>query len=76
MPIFEVMCKDCQKLSEILILRSDDCLYCEHCKSVNVQKLVSGKTSIRWGCASPAQDLSGYYGEYQKRYGVSPTQDK
>jgi len=52
LPLYEYRCDDCQKVSSLLIrsLFDDKQPSCEHCKSANVEKLIS-KFSFRpsWG---------------------------
>ncbi len=46
MPIFEYLCLDCGKTSEILIAVSDDIPYCNSCSSRNLKKLLSPHSSM------------------------------
>ena len=41
MPIFEYKCQDCEKISEILMIGSQDTPTCGFCKSNNMEKLFS-----------------------------------
>jgi putative FmdB family regulatory protein len=46
MPIFEYLCLDCGKTSEILIAVSDDIPYCNSCSGRNLKKLLSPHSSM------------------------------
>lgn len=46
MPIFEYLCLDCGKTSEILIAVSDDIPLCNSCSSRNLKKLLSPHASM------------------------------
>jgi putative FmdB family regulatory protein len=46
MPIFEYKCQDCEKVSEILIVGSQDTPACGFCKSNNMEKLLSAHVSV------------------------------
>jgi len=45
MPIFEYHCKDCNKISEIILLEGKDTPTCGFCSSQNLEKLVSAHAS-------------------------------
>jgi putative FmdB family regulatory protein len=45
MPLYEYLCLDCGKVSEVLILRSDDEPQCQACSSANLKKLLSAHSS-------------------------------
>ena len=46
MPIFEYLCKDCGKSSEILIFQEDKAQKCAFCGSTNIKKLLSTPSSM------------------------------
>lgn len=46
MPIFEYKCKECGKVSEILMVGSKDDPACSFCNSHNMEKLVSAHSSV------------------------------
>ena len=46
MPIFEYKCKDCEKVSEILVVGSKDAPVCRFCRSHNMEKLLSAHASV------------------------------
>lgn len=46
MPLFDYLCLDCGKLSEILITGSGDPLQCQGCGSSNLKKLLSAHSSL------------------------------
>ncbi len=46
MPIFEYTCKECYKVSEIILIRSGDIPTCRYCNSSNVEKLLSAHASV------------------------------
>jgi putative FmdB family regulatory protein len=46
MPIFEYLCLDCGKISEILVVGSDDSLRCNSCNSLHLKKLISAHSSM------------------------------
>jgi putative FmdB family regulatory protein len=41
MPIFEYRCRDCEKVSEIVMVGSRDVPICQFCNSQNMEKLLS-----------------------------------
>jgi putative FmdB family regulatory protein len=46
MPIFEYLCLDCGKTSEIIIIGSDDSPRCDFCNSHHLEKLISAHSSM------------------------------
>ena len=46
MPIFEFKCKDCDKISEIIVFGADDTPACGFCNSHNLEKLLSAHASV------------------------------
>ena len=46
MPIFEYLCLDCGKTSEILIFGFDDSPQCSFCSSHHLKKLISAHSSM------------------------------
>ncbi len=46
MPIFEFKCKDCKKISELLMVGTCETPVCRFCKSENMEKLVSAHASV------------------------------
>jgi putative FmdB family regulatory protein len=46
MPLFDYLCIDCGKLSEILVTASDDSAQCQSCSSSNLKKLISAHSSL------------------------------
>ena len=46
MPIFEYLCLDCGKTSEILMVGSDDSPRCNACNSHHLKKLLSAHSSM------------------------------
>jgi len=46
MPLFDFLCSDCEKLSEILMTNSDDQPKCLACGSTNLKKLLSAHSSF------------------------------
>ncbi|MFA4917568.1 MAG: zinc ribbon domain-containing protein [Syntrophales bacterium] len=46
MPIFDYLCMDCGKNSEILIVSSDDQPKCRECGSMNLEKKMSVPSSF------------------------------
>ncbi|MBN1292993.1 MAG: zinc ribbon domain-containing protein [Candidatus Latescibacteria bacterium] len=41
MALYEYKCRDCNKISEILVFSSDDIPECKHCGSKNLDKMLS-----------------------------------
>ena len=41
MPVYEYKCKDCGKVSEILVFSSEETPDCKHCGSKNIEKILS-----------------------------------
>ena len=46
MPLFDFLCLDCGKVSEILIASAEDALECRSCGSGNVKKMLSSISSL------------------------------
>ena len=46
MPIFEYLCLDCGKTSELLVFGLDDPQQCDFCNSHHLKKLVSAHSSM------------------------------
>jgi len=46
MPIFEYLCLDCGKTSEIIIIGSNDSPQCDSCNSHHLEKLISAHSSM------------------------------
>lgn len=46
MPLFDFLCLDCGKVSEILVASSEDDLKCRACGSGNVKKMLSAVSSL------------------------------
>jgi len=46
MPLYDYQCGDCSKLSEILILGSNDLPQCSFCGSKNMEKLLAAHSSM------------------------------
>ena len=46
MPLFDYLCLDCGKQSEVLIVGSDDQPQCQSCGSRNLTKLLSAHSSM------------------------------
>jgi putative FmdB family regulatory protein len=46
MPIYEYLCLDCGKTSEILMVGSDELPQCNSCKSYRLKKLLSAHSSM------------------------------
>ncbi len=45
MPIFEYQCKNCDKVSEIIVFGDDDTPACGFCNSHNLEKLLSAPSA-------------------------------
>jgi putative FmdB family regulatory protein len=45
MPIFEYLCVDCGRVSEVLVVGSEQESQCSHCQSSNLKKLISASSS-------------------------------
>jgi len=46
MPLFDYLCADCGKSSEILVTASDDRPQCQVCGSIKLKKLLSAHSSL------------------------------
>ena len=46
MPIFDYLCLDCGKKSEILVTGSDEDIPCPSCQGKNLKKLISAPSSL------------------------------
>ncbi len=52
MPIYDFKCRECSKVSEIFLYGIDDHgVRCPHCRSVNVEGLISASYVIRINAA-------------------------
>ena len=56
MPIFDYLCVNCGKTSEILVTTTKDNLTCSDCGSNNLKKLLSPHSSMS---GSPKQSIPG-----------------
>jgi putative FmdB family regulatory protein len=56
MPLFEFLCLDCGKTSEVLVTTSDDGPVCGDCGSANLKKLLSAPSTLS---GSPNASLPG-----------------
>lgn len=45
MPIYEFLCLDCGKVSEVLMTGADDGPVCQDCSSTRLKKLISAQSS-------------------------------
>jgi len=45
MPIYEYLCLDCGKVSEVLMTGTDDEPVCHDCRSTKLKKLISAQSS-------------------------------
>ncbi|MFC1821436.1 FmdB family zinc ribbon protein [Thermodesulfobacteriota bacterium] len=52
MPLFDYLCQDCGKASEVLITASNDQPQCRSCKSVNLKKMISAHSSLSGASAT------------------------
>jgi len=46
MPLFDYLCLDCGKLSEILVTTSRNQPQCQACSSTNLKKMISAPSSL------------------------------
>ena len=46
MPLFDFLCEDCGKTSEILVAGADDVPECGHCGGKNLRKMLSAHSSL------------------------------
>ena len=46
MPLFDYICENCGKTSELLVKGSDTDLKCRFCNSSNIKKLLSAPSSL------------------------------
>ncbi len=46
MPLYEFLCLDCGKVSEVLLTRSDDLAQCESCSSKRLKKMISAHSFL------------------------------
>ncbi|MBW1764315.1 MAG: zinc ribbon domain-containing protein [Deltaproteobacteria bacterium] len=46
MPLFDYLCLDCGKLSEILVSVDEDQPQCQACRSNNLKKMISAPSSL------------------------------
>jgi len=46
MPLFDYLCLDCGKVSEILVMASDEKQSCQACGSANLKKMLSAHSTL------------------------------
>lgn len=46
MPLFDFLCADCGHVAEILVLTEKTTIFCEHCGSGHLKKLMSAHSSL------------------------------
>ncbi len=46
MPIYEYECKDCGKISEVLVFGNDEAVSCAFCNSSDLKKLMSAHSTV------------------------------
>ena len=46
MPLYDYLCLDCKKLSEILLTTAAQAPQCSHCGSPNLKKMLSASSSL------------------------------
>ena len=46
MPLFDYLCRDCGKTTEVLVLRSDEVPKCQACGSTKIKKLPAAPSSL------------------------------
>lgn len=56
MPIYEIKCRDCGRVGEVLVLQSGPALVCPDCGGANTEKLMSAPSSLT---GRPGLDLPG-----------------
>lgn len=52
MPLFEYLCLDCGKVTEVLIINSGDVPKCRACSSTSLKKMLSAHSSLSGSSAS------------------------
>ncbi|MBN2408193.1 MAG: zinc ribbon domain-containing protein [Candidatus Aminicenantes bacterium] len=54
MPIYEYRCRDCGRKTEVLVRSADHDpeLSCRHCRSRNLEKMISSPAAVRMGSSS------------------------
>ena len=56
MPLFDFLCLDCGRVSEVLLLGSEEHPACQSCGSGNLKRMLSAPSSLS---GSSRQDLPG-----------------
>ena len=56
MPLFDYLCLDCGKTSEVLVTGSEQAVSCTSCGSLSLKKLLSAHSSLS---GSTGQDMPG-----------------
>jgi putative FmdB family regulatory protein len=59
MPIYDYSCRECGKVSEILVRTSEGEVRCPHCGSGDMGRLVSASYSIKMESADPGTTCCG-----------------
>jgi putative FmdB family regulatory protein len=52
MPLFDFLCLDCGKMTEILIMSEDDVPRCQDCSSTELKKMLSAHSSYSGSSSS------------------------
>lgn len=59
MPIHDYECKECGKISELLLRNSDNAARCPQCGSMNMEKKVSASYAIKMDTRAPGTTCCG-----------------
>ncbi len=60
MPVYDIKCKECGKISEILFRGADNqSIYCPGCGSENVERLIASSYMIRMETPTPGKTCCG-----------------
>jgi putative FmdB family regulatory protein len=59
MPLYDFECRDCGRVSEVLIRTSGQVAHCPECDSTNVERLISASYMIKTDVSGPGTTCCG-----------------
>ena len=59
MPIYDVKCRDCSKVSEVFVRGSEQTVRCPDCGSLELERLISSSYLIKTNSQTPGATCCG-----------------